>query len=858
MTDNKDGTYLGTYFVPLDGKVTVSVFFTQTSGAYAEYFENVFMDGTPAVAAIEPIINHDWGTWLITPSASDFVSARWYTRVKAPLTEDFFFTIEADDGVRVYFNQILKIDRWDTCWEDQIFMYYLVEGEFYDIKIEYKEEQGSARVKLYWSSLSVPKEIVPSSALYYPRYVGASPYQVTVSTGPSVASKSTASGTGLSSGVAGKLSQFQIISRDFASAPIDNQQDNYAIILMNNDGSGNGDLAITAIYQGAVGIYSASYVPMKTGILSMSITLLGVSISGSPFTVMISTGDLSATESTTTISALISIDAGSTYLFSIITKDLYGSSITTGGQSTQIAIMAYFQNANAFTSPISVADLTNWQQIYGLNIAGAVQGLGTGTYVGKVTIFKAGEFTLDVKINDIEMTGSPFSIFTVSPVEVYGPLSVPSGVPAIVVAGVTSTFQVQGRDFYSNNVQTLISTISATRVQLKSVSTNLVLDGAITDNSAGAGVYSVSFTLTLAGDSLLFATIQGLNISGSPFSISVEPASLIDSTKTTITEFYFAYTAEDLLEFNIEAQDAYSNLRLALTSEVFLVTLTDADSIVNSITSISKSDGTYSVVYQFTKTSTYTLQVTYSTGANQIASFPYTGIAVSPGTAQALKSAFESPSNPINAGSQVTYQVKARDFFSDIVVNNSTDPYFFLSLLSPTLNAISIYPMTFQYGLYVTQLSFNNAEHKSVVLGVTRNWGLRVTYYKTISFFNSIQSSATYYHLGKDPMSYTQINFIVDIDSGYLSAVPGIPSQYFSIVWEGQLQVPSSGKFRFRVDTVNFLTIKFVLSSQTLISLDSSAPSVIYGSGQYYADVDLVQGTAYDLKLEYSTKEGET
>ena len=111
---------------------------------------------------------------------------------------------------------------------------------------------------------------------------------------------------------------------------------------------------------------------------------------------ILSTGDLSATESTSTISAPINIDAGSTYLFSIITKDLYGSSITTGGQSTQIAIMAYFQNANAFTSPISVADLTNWQQIYGLNIAGAVQDLGTGTYVGQVTIFKADEFTLDV------------------------------------------------------------------------------------------------------------------------------------------------------------------------------------------------------------------------------------------------------------------------------------------------------------------------------------------------------------------------------------------------------------------------------------------------------------------------------
>lgn len=115
MTDNGDGTYSSTYFVPLDGTVTVSVFLSQVGGAYVEYFENVFMDGTPAVTAIESSIDHDWGTGLITTSASDFVSVRFYARLKAPLTEDFFFTVDADDGVRLYFDGVLKIDRWDTC-----------------------------------------------------------------------------------------------------------------------------------------------------------------------------------------------------------------------------------------------------------------------------------------------------------------------------------------------------------------------------------------------------------------------------------------------------------------------------------------------------------------------------------------------------------------------------------------------------------------------------------------------------------------------------------------------------------------------------------------------------------------------
>lgn len=59
MTDNGDGTYTGTYTAPLDGTVTVSVFLMQAGGAYAEYFDNIFMDGTPALKRIEPTIDHD-------------------------------------------------------------------------------------------------------------------------------------------------------------------------------------------------------------------------------------------------------------------------------------------------------------------------------------------------------------------------------------------------------------------------------------------------------------------------------------------------------------------------------------------------------------------------------------------------------------------------------------------------------------------------------------------------------------------------------------------------------------------------------------------------------------------------------
>lgn len=55
---------------------------------------------------------------MVTPDGADYVSVRWYMKVLAPLSEDYTFILEADDGVRVYFQGTLEIDRWETCCAD--------------------------------------------------------------------------------------------------------------------------------------------------------------------------------------------------------------------------------------------------------------------------------------------------------------------------------------------------------------------------------------------------------------------------------------------------------------------------------------------------------------------------------------------------------------------------------------------------------------------------------------------------------------------------------------------------------------------------------------------------------------------
>ena len=852
MTDNGDGTYTGTYTVPLDGTVTVSVFLMQAGGAYAEYFDNIFMDGTPALKRIEPTIDHDWGTGLITNSASDFVSARWYTKIKAPKTEDFFFTVEADDAVRLYFDGELKVERWggfESCCEDQIFTVLLMKDNFYDIKLEYKEEQGEARVKLYWSSVSVPKQIIPRSYLYYPRYVGSSPYKVTVIEGPTLASKSTATGKGLSQATVGKLAEIDLVSRNFASAPLDNQNDNYEITLVNDDGSNNGNIAFTATYVGAVGKYKATYVPTKAGSFTMEIKLRSEHIKDSPFTVIVKTGDISPLTTTTTITTPISVKAGDTYFFTINAKDLYGSTIRTGGEDS-ISIFAYFQDATVFASPIGIPDLTTW--VLGNEISGIAQDLNDGTYIGQVTILKAAVFTLDVQIYDTPIKDSPFSPLTVTPSEVYAPQSVAPSVPTTAVAGVQTTFQIQGRDFYGNNAATLITSVTSTLVELRNTKTNtLVLTGTITDDATHSGVYVVAFTPTLSGEHKLIIQFEGKQVSGSPFSVTVEPAPTTDLARTTITSFSRTYKTGDYLEFTIEARDAYGNLRTASTSETFIVTLTDADSISTSVTPVSNGDGTYSVSHLLSKATSYTLTVNDATDTTSVANSPYTGIVVSPGDVVALKSVFTLAPNPIPAGTLYTYKVEGRDLYSNKVGAEDTDIQFFLSIYSPKTQTATTHDLIYKFGQYEAELTLNEAGSYDVVIGLIRNGGLRATYYKTVSFYDAIETSALHYHTNLDPTHYTQIDKTIDINSGYLSVLPGMPAQFFSVEWEGKIRAPHSGKFRFSVDSDDYYSLLLKIDSQVLIDLEVTDPGVIHSAGRYYADIILVEGTLYDIYLEY-------
>jgi len=101
---------------------------------------------------------------------SDNTAVRWSGQIQPEFSENYTFNMIGDNGFRLWIDGKLAIDHWATDWDveqtsDSI---ALVAGQKYDIKIEFFNISGGAGLKLYWSSPSESKQIVPMSALYCP------------------------------------------------------------------------------------------------------------------------------------------------------------------------------------------------------------------------------------------------------------------------------------------------------------------------------------------------------------------------------------------------------------------------------------------------------------------------------------------------------------------------------------------------------------------------------------------------------------------------------------------------------------------------------------------------------------------
>lgn len=132
------------------------------------------------LSRIDPEINFDWvRNSPGKPVTEDHFTATWTGYIQPRFTDDYLFEAQADDGIRLWIDNKLVVNKWDadvTGTQSNVMEagksiakeghIMLEAGKKYEIKVEYFETQQNAHAYLWWSSASQAKEIVPANCLF--------------------------------------------------------------------------------------------------------------------------------------------------------------------------------------------------------------------------------------------------------------------------------------------------------------------------------------------------------------------------------------------------------------------------------------------------------------------------------------------------------------------------------------------------------------------------------------------------------------------------------------------------------------------------------------------------------------------
>lgn len=139
-----------------------------TGNGLLGYYYNDELLTQLALERTDPTVNFNWTTGSPASNVSpDTFSVRWIGKVEPRFAETFTFRTTSDDGVRLWVNNQLLVDKWiDQSSTSHVGSIALTAGQRYDIVLEYYERTGNAEVQLQWSSPSQPLQVVPQSQLY--------------------------------------------------------------------------------------------------------------------------------------------------------------------------------------------------------------------------------------------------------------------------------------------------------------------------------------------------------------------------------------------------------------------------------------------------------------------------------------------------------------------------------------------------------------------------------------------------------------------------------------------------------------------------------------------------------------------
>jgi len=152
----------------LDPDIDPSIYLGTGTGLSARYFNNPHVDGEPDLERIDPAIDFRWGGSSPDPAINaEHFSVEWTGTIETQYSEDYTLEYAADDGVLIWIDGRLLIDEWHPNGGSIHSATFRGEaGKRFPIRVLHYEKTGNAQARLYWSSASRPRQLVPEDRLY--------------------------------------------------------------------------------------------------------------------------------------------------------------------------------------------------------------------------------------------------------------------------------------------------------------------------------------------------------------------------------------------------------------------------------------------------------------------------------------------------------------------------------------------------------------------------------------------------------------------------------------------------------------------------------------------------------------------
>ncbi|MEP6848160.1 MAG: glycoside hydrolase family 3 C-terminal domain-containing protein [Acidobacteriota bacterium] len=127
-----------------------------SNGLAAEYFDNMTLEGTPALTRVDPQLDFHWATSAPAPNIpADKFSNRWAGQLVPTVSGRYSISLSSNDGGRLYLDDKLIVDVWgDHATLSGSTVVELKAGESRKIRVEHYENTGNADLVLGWRLLS--------------------------------------------------------------------------------------------------------------------------------------------------------------------------------------------------------------------------------------------------------------------------------------------------------------------------------------------------------------------------------------------------------------------------------------------------------------------------------------------------------------------------------------------------------------------------------------------------------------------------------------------------------------------------------------------------------------------------------